>query len=118
MGLSLSGLLRPVVYSVTTQPSFAVALHNKWLVDSKSTLIALENIDCVPWDLRNMWLNCRSFLITIRWSHIYREGNSCADKLANLGHSFAQFKWWDSLPLELQDDFLRDKLGLPCSRFA
>jgi ribonuclease HI len=98
--------------------AYSKGWKNLWLEsDSKTALLAFENNNMVPWDLRNRWLNCRSLDTNLRWSHIYREGNSCADKLANLGHSFVHLKWWDSLPLELRDDFLRDKLGIPCFRF-
>jgi ribonuclease HI len=81
--------------------------------DSKVALHAFDNIDIVPWDLRNRWLNCLAFGITLQWSHIYREGNSCADKIANLGHAYNNLEWWESLPSLLRNDFLRDTLGLP-----
>jgi hypothetical protein len=49
--------------------------------------------------------------------HIYREGNACAGKIANLGHSFVDLKWWNSMPLELRDVALHDMLGLSSYRF-
>jgi ribonuclease HI len=85
--------------------------------DSKAALQAFENHQVVPWDLRNRWSNCFSLHLNLRWSHIYREGNACADKLANLGHSFVDLKWWNSMPLELRDATLHDSLGLPSYRF-
>jgi ribonuclease HI len=85
--------------------------------DSKAALQAFENHQVVPWDLRNRWSNCFSLHLNLRWSHIYREGNACADKLANLGHSFVDLKWWNSMPLELRDTTLHDSLGLPSYRF-
>jgi len=50
-------------------------------------------------------------------SHIYREGNCCADKLAALGHSMVGAVWLDTLPDELKIDFFRDRCGLPNYRF-
>jgi hypothetical protein len=50
--------------------------------------------------------------LTLKWSHIYREGNAWADNFGNDGHVYTQMRWWDSLPALLRDDFLRDKLGL------
>jgi hypothetical protein len=47
------------------------------------------------------------------WSHIFRESNICADRLASMRHSFVAFIWWDYLPLVSQDDFLRVKLDVP-----
>jgi hypothetical protein len=85
-----------------------------WLEsDSKVALHAFDNVDIVPWDIRNRWLNCLTFGLTLKWSHIYREGSSCADKIANLGRACESLEWWDSLPHLLQDDFLLDKLGIP-----
>jgi hypothetical protein len=52
----------------------------------------------------------------LRCSHIFREGNVCADILVSMEHSFVAFNWLDFLPLVLQDDrmiFLRDKLRVP-----
>jgi hypothetical protein len=54
----------------------------------------------------------------LRWSHIYIEENSCADKLANQEHSVTTLVWCDALPLYQYDEFLRDKLGVPYYRFA
>jgi hypothetical protein len=51
-------------------------------------------------------------------SHIYREGNECADKLANIGLSLDTFQLWDHLPLSLGHSFGRDKLGMPSFRFS
>ncbi|MCH88060.1 heat-shock protein, partial [Trifolium medium] len=68
----------------------------------------------VPWDLRNRWSNCLELGMNIVSSQIYREGNSCADKLVNHGHSVVDSMRWDSLPSVLRDGFLHDKMGLPC----
>ena len=40
----------------------------------------------VPWKLRNRWNVCLNYCGKIRFrvTHIFREGNGCADKLANL----------------------------------
>ncbi|CAJ2635777.1 unnamed protein product [Trifolium pratense] len=96
-----------------------VIAHNKnwnclWLEsDSKVALLAFSNIEIVPWDLRNRWLTFLACGVTLQWSHIYREGNLCADKIANLGHAYNNLEWWESLPSLLRDDFLRDMLGIP-----
>jgi len=50
-------------------------------------------------------------------SHIYREGNVCADRLANMGHAVQGAVWLSALPLELSFDFFRDRCGLPNYRF-
>jgi hypothetical protein len=79
-------------------------------------LLAFENHTIVPWTLQNRWPNCFQLVLLLRWSHIFREGNACADRLASMGHSFVAFNWWDSLSLVLRDNFLRDKLGVSSYR--
>jgi len=92
-----------------------------WLeTDSKMVVQALQNPQMVPWKLRNRWLNClflsqsMSFMLT----HIYREGNHCADKLANLGLNAQQFTWLDYVHIEMATNFNRNRLSLPCFRFV
>ncbi|GAU24780.1 hypothetical protein TSUD_356100 [Trifolium subterraneum] len=90
---------------------------NIWLEsDSKIALEAFTNHDIVPWDLRNRWTNCLSLDVNVKYSHIYREGNACADKLANEGHVVTNYTWWDSMPACIKDEFLQDKLGFPSYR--
>lgn len=59
----------------------------------------------VPWQLSNRWNNCKYFCqrMHFRVSHIYREGNSYAYKIANFGVSSHDFTWWDLIP-----DFIRE----------
>jgi hypothetical protein len=60
----------------------------------------------VAWDMRNRWSNCLRLGIELTiWSHIYRKENVCADKLASLGHAYANLRWWSSLPPTLRDVF-------------
>ncbi|MCI23312.1 heat-shock protein, partial [Trifolium medium] len=66
--------------------------------DSKVALGDFDEPDIVPWNLRNRWGNCLMLGLNICHSHIYREGNSCADRLANHGHSLDSFMWWDTAP--------------------
>jgi len=92
-----------------------------WLeIDSKLVVQAFQNPHMVPWKLRNGWINClqvthlMSFMIT----HIYRESNHCANKLANLGLNVHQFTWLDHIHRDLADDFARNIAGLPCFRIC
>jgi len=50
-------------------------------------------------------------------THIFREGNVCAVKLANMGHSVQGAVWVPTLPPTLGSDFFRDRCGLPNYRF-
>lgn len=61
---------------------------NIWLESySSSVLLLLKNASLVPILLRNRWHNARSLGTQVISSHIFREGNCCADRLASLGHS-------------------------------
>lgn len=50
-------------------------------------------------------------------THIYRKGNSCADRLANYEISNLDFVWWNSLPNFIRHEFCHNKLRLPNYRF-
>jgi len=50
-------------------------------------------------------------------SHVFREGNCCAEKLASLGHDLTNTIWYSYLSLSLSTDFARDGNGLPNYRF-
>lgn len=45
-------------------------------------------------------------------SHIYREGNSCADRLAGHGISNHCFTLWDDAPCFIIDDFNLNRFSL------
>ncbi|CAL0318467.1 unnamed protein product [Lupinus luteus] len=51
-----------------------------------------------PWQLLNKWNHCKRLLSSFTWkvSHVYREGNTCADKLANYGLSITSSTCWDN----------------------
>ncbi|KEH26820.1 hypothetical protein MTR_6g075360 [Medicago truncatula] len=98
-------------------PSWTPILGTIILHDSTSALMIFSNPLLVPVLLRNRWHNARNLWIQVIASHIYREGNCCADYLANMGHSVVGAVWLDSLPLALGFDFFRDRSGWPNYRF-
>jgi ribonuclease HI len=111
----LSGIMRAI------ELAFDRGWHSLWIeCDSKLATMAFNNYHMVPCHIRNRWDNCldktlsMNFLIT----HVYREGNHCTIKLANLGLSLQNFVWWNELPRVIRKDFARDRLGLPCFRFC
>lgn len=56
------------------------------------------NSNWVSWQLAADWsfyLQALSFM-KFRVSHIYREGNGFADRLAKEGASMSGFKWWNA----------------------
>lgn len=50
-------------------------------------------------------------------SHIYREGNICADALANIGLTLDVFVYYYSLPIQVRNDYVKNRLGWPNFRF-
>jgi ribonuclease HI len=91
--------------------------RNIWLEsDSTSALLIFSQPSLVPIVLRNRWHNVSRLGVQVISSHIYREGNSCADKLASLGHSSAGSVWLDLLRIDLRLDFFRDRCGFPTFR--
>ena len=81
--------------------------------DSTSALLVFKNRSLVPVLLRNRWHNACNQGIQV----IFKEGNCCADLLANMGHSIQSTPWFSVLPQILQTDSFLDRSGFPRSRF-
>ncbi|PRQ53570.1 putative ribonuclease H-like domain, reverse transcriptase zinc-binding domain-containing protein [Rosa chinensis] len=82
-----------------------------WLeTDSMLVMHYLKNPSRVPWRLRTRWKNCVASIsqLQVHISHIYREGNRVADKLANFGATNDNPTWWDSIPPFLLSSFGHD----------
>jgi len=88
--------------------------------DSKLATLALKSPIIVPWELKNRWLNCMRKLNSMQFilTHIYREDNHYADKLANLRLTVTNFIWWQSPLVVIREDLVRNRLGLPNFRFC
>ncbi|CAL0304839.1 unnamed protein product [Lupinus luteus] len=73
-----------------------------------------------PWKLLRKWNHCKHLLSSMTWvvSHVYREGNTCADKLANFGLSINTTRWWNHAPSFILNDVIRNRLNLPNYRFV
>jgi len=79
----VSGYILALEYAATN------GWKNIWLESDSTSALAIFKIDyLVPVLLRNRWHNARSQGLQVIASHIFREGNSCADLLANLGHLY------------------------------
>jgi hypothetical protein len=108
----ITGILLAMEYAVTH------SWHNLWIeCDSSAAVQAFKHIDIIPFRLRNRWHNVFHNKLQVICSHVYREGNCCADKLADFGHSITGSVWIGSLPRPLAADFFRDRVGLPNYRF-
>jgi len=102
-----------------------IAHRNGWLnlwleIDSMLVLLAFKSISLVPWIIRNRWDNCfaltrqMNFLVT----HIFREGNCCANRLANIGMSCNSLLWMNEIHSQARADYIRNRLGLPYFRLV
>ncbi|GAU44251.1 hypothetical protein TSUD_399970 [Trifolium subterraneum] len=80
---------------------------------------AFKSSHIVPWKLRNRWFNCLEMVkfMHFRVTHIYREGNCCADRMAALGITVNGFYWWDIVPPSVKGDYINNLMGLPSFRF-
>lgn len=68
--------------------SLQFAQHRSWIeIDSSSVVQAFKKPNIIPFRLSNRWHNCLQLGGNYVCSHIYREENYCADKLAITGHN-------------------------------
>ena len=92
-----------------------------WLeLDSSLVVNAFKSNSMVPWHLRNRWYNCLCLTRNMNFmvSHIFREGNPCADSLANVGLTLDHLTCWYNLPPFIQKPFVENKIGWPMFRFV
>jgi len=60
-----------------------------------------------------IFLRASRICVKVISSHIYKEGNRCADKLANHGHVIDWIILWYAMPPFITDDSFRDRYRLP-----
>jgi ribonuclease HI len=103
-----------------------IAFENNWLnlwleLDSSLVVAAFKNpAKPVAWPLRNRWKNVMSMISQMNCivTHIFREGNSVADLLANYGLTSSVYTSWSSVPLFISDGLSKNKLGTPSFRLC
>lgn len=83
--------------------------------DSSLVVQAFSNSAIVPWKLRNKWKTCIAMTSKFDFlvSHVFREANHCADKLANFGVISKYYTWWDLIPNFIRYGFFCNRWGLP-----
>jgi len=94
--------------------------RNLWIeTDSALVVMAFKNATLIPCNLRNRWYNCKLLLNAMNFivSHIYREGNQCADRLAALGLTIQNLTIWSEVPLDIREFYVKNHLGMPNFRF-
>jgi len=92
-----------------------------WLeTNSRIDVLAFKSTNIVPWQIRNRWFNCLDYTSSISFivSHVHRKGNVCADRLANIGFSLNSFQYFYTLPREVREAYVQNRLGLPNFRIS
>ena len=99
-----------------------IGLTNVWFeCDFALVCVVFTTMTNVPWIIRNWWNTCLNYCekIKFRVTHIFREGNACADKLANLGFIHREsFRWYNRLPSSLFLEFFMNRYSLPMYHFC
>lgn len=56
-------------------------------------MMTFKNAALIPWALRNRWMNFQEMINGMNFmvTHIFKNGNTCADDLANLGLNVPSF---------------------------
>ncbi|KAF1866229.1 hypothetical protein Lal_00024228 [Lupinus albus] len=91
-------------------------LKDIWLeCDSMLVVDIFNGKGNIPWKLANKWHTCLEWIssLTFKATHIYRECNTCADKLAAFVVSSKVFTWWNSTPRFILEELNKNRLGMP-----
>lgn len=90
-----------------------------WLEADSQYVVSLINSKAttLPWNLRSRGLYVIHLLnsMTVRATHIYREGNQSADALSKCSDGCS---WWSSAPQFIADLIAQDMSGRPFSRLC
>ena len=95
---------------------------NLWVETDFMYLVHLFNsrVGRIPWRFRNRWLRAVKMAsnMNVTISHIYREGNCVADKLASRASTSQNQIWWMGISDNLAPLAYRDHIDLPYFRFS
>lgn len=118
MSSSIDEFLILKCFSVGGHPP-KVPMIKQVICDSSLVVAAFQSGKGIPWKLRNRWSHCLALTRRMNFfiSHIYREGNTSADRMAAHGLTIQGDVWWDSIPNFIGEDFFRNQFSLPFYRF-
>lgn len=116
---ALQAELLSIIVGVGT--TFQGSWNFLWLeCDSSLAIQAFSNHLVVPWSIRNRQKNM--ILLTKKmyfvYSHMYREGNVCTNKLAKYGIEIVGLVWWNIIPDFIKEDFFLHRISFPKYRFS
>jgi hypothetical protein len=96
-----------------------LAHHHIWWnlwqeTDSMMATLAYKSPSLIPWQLRIRWSNCMVLLKDMNFimSHVFREGNSLANKLASMAFDSTGFTWFSSIPIPVLEIYNHNRLDL------
>ncbi|CAL0323620.1 unnamed protein product [Lupinus luteus] len=89
-------------------------------LDSSVTVDLFHGKGIVAWKLRTDWRRCCRLIknMNCKITHIFREGNQCADRLASFATHSKMFSAWDYTPSFILEPLNRNRLGLSSYRFS
>lgn len=101
--VTVTNALEAEVYAVieAIRVAWLKGWKHLWLETDSSLVVHYFNSpNLIPWHFRTSWANCLHITkqMAFHVSHVYREGNSVADKLANYGVEHVGSHWWDFIP--------------------
>lgn len=83
-------------------------IDNFWIESASLTMVrAIHNTNSVLWSIKSRWLNFLYNFINLDRliTHIYREGNTCADVLASLILKNRHNTWYNHVVKDAWEDF-------------
>jgi len=90
--------------------------NNLWLeCDSALVIHAINNKNLVPWKVRNRWEKCMHITTSMNFlaTHVFPEGNVCADQLASFGSTIDHLMVWFHAPECIRTPLARNKSEMP-----
>ncbi|KAF1862641.1 hypothetical protein Lal_00013402 [Lupinus albus] len=114
--------IKDSIFAESQAAIMAIEIGNKkgwndiWLeCDFALVVDIFEGRGVVPWRLMNSWLRCIHEISSMRFIviHIFREGNTCADRLVVFGVTSKVYTWWDVIPRFIFEEFNKNRLGIP-----
>lgn len=71
--------------------------------DSKLVFLEFTKPSKVPWILNNRWENALHYTTSISFitTLMFRDGNHCKDRLANIDLHVYDFIWWDVIHIDI-----------------
>ena len=109
-------------FIIAVEKAYEFKWDNIWIETDSMYVVHLFNRGTgqISWRFHNRWLSAykkartKNFIVT----HIFREGNNVADRLASQASNSQDHQWWMHIPEHLASIAYRDHIDLPYYRFS